>query len=156
MDQKLWGKKCHFWPIWTMQFQELIYVYLNSAPQNHWKDKTKKFIKKLSKLAPKTGFLAPKSLQRVHIKILRSKLLWIYSEQFPPHVYQVLEKSKGWIKSYGAKSIIFSLFGLFWGYFAPFAPSTVGVTIFFSKIPSLLFIPFKVVPSSKISENLNE
>ena len=54
-------------------------------------------------------------------------------------------KYNGWIKSYELKSVIFGLFGAFWGVFDPFRAPGGAMRIIFENPRMLLFTPYHVV-----------
>ena len=59
-----------------------------------------------------------------------SRVIKICVYQFCQTLWEVSEKFNGWIKSYGAKSVIFGHFGVFWGVFDPFDPPMLKIRFF--------------------------
>ena len=64
-------------------------------------------------------------------------------------------KNNGWIISYKAKSVIFSHFRTFWGFFSHKRAPGDATGIIFENPGMLHFPPYEVVNSCKISEKYN-
>ena len=79
----------------------------------------------------------------------------LYLVQLPPHFDRVSEKNNGWIKCYEAKSVIFSHFRAFWGFFSHKRAPGDATRIIFKNQRMLHFLPYKVVTPCKISEKYN-
>ena len=83
----------------------------------------------------------------------RSVTVVLYLVQLPPHFDRGSERNNGWIKSYyEAKSVIFGHFRAFWGFFSPKRAPWDATRIIFKNQRMLLFTPYNVVTSCKISE----
>ena len=85
----------------------------------------------------------------------RSVTVVLYLVQLPPHFDRVSEKNNGWFKCYEAKSVIFSHFRAFWGFFSHKRAPGDATRIIFKNPRMLHFRPYKVVTPCKISEKYN-
>ena len=112
---------------------------------------------KILKKQPQKGvFFSAKSPRGTRTRILsRSVIVVLYLVQLPPHFDQVSEKNNGWIKSYKAKSDIFSHFRVFWGFFSPKTAPGDATRIIFKNPRMLLFTPYYLITSCKISGKYN-
>ena len=141
----------------TVQFQVLKHLFLSSAP---WKTTKKTYIsiiRQIWKKQPRKGvFFSPKCPRGTRTRILpRSVTVVLYLVQLPPHFDRVSEKNNGWIKCYEAKSVIFSHFRAFWGFFSHKRAPGDATRIIFKNPRMLHFPPYKVVTPCKISEKYN-
>ena len=114
-------------------------------------------IGQFEKKQPRKGVLfSPKCPRGTRTRILpRSTTVVLYLVQLPPHFDQVSGKSNGQIKCYKAKSVIFSHFRAFWGFFSHKRAPGDATRIIFKNPRILHFPPYEVVTPCKISEKYN-
>lgn len=95
---------------------------------------------------------SPKSSRGAQTRVLPgSAILNLHLQQLPSHFGQVSVKSNGREKSYGAKSVIFAILGIF----DPFSAPGGATRVFFKKNSMLCTSTYWSTTCGKISEKSN-